>query len=388
LPEPLGPMMPIRSPRAIVVVRSRTMTLSPCITPAARASTLRLQTHRALALPPAGPLPPHRFQRSHPPFVAGAPGLDALPDPGFFTGKLLVELGPFPFLGGKGGVFALEVAGVVDAPVHQPAPVELHDPGGHPLKKRPVMGDEAERAFPVEQEILHPLDGITVEMIGRLVQQENVGVGHQGPGEERLPLSSSREPAEGRVLVEAKVGDDGFDAAVKVPGIGRFQRVVQLVQLPERLVSAGAHAGGSIVIAGEQRPGFTEPGGDDIEDAAGELSGNFLLQAGHRCPTLAENLPGIGSDAAVEQFHHGALAGAVSAQETDPFAPVKSKGRGFQDRGSAEGNTDIVHSQQGHSRSSGREARQLRMTEDKGAPNTGKPVAKNHIHTSPEASAP
>jgi hypothetical protein len=83
LPEPFGPMRPTRSPRMIVVVKSRTMTRSPWekLTPRALATSLPERSDSSAlsrTVPvslPAGPaFQPERLERANPPFVSGAAG--------------------------------------------------------------------------------------------------------------------------------------------------------------------------------------------------------------------------------------------------------------------------------------------------------------------------
>ena len=89
---------------------------------------------------------------------------------------LLLALGP-----------ALEVdvvAAVVDV---APAPVELEDPRGDPVEHVAVVGDEHEPAAEGGQAVLEPGDGVDVEVVGRLVEHQQVAVGHEGAGQ-RHPL--------------------------------------------------------------------------------------------------------------------------------------------------------------------------------------------------------
>ena len=58
-------------------------------------------------------------------------------------------------------------------------PIQVQYPASHVVQKIPVVGDRDHRALIVLEMVLEPLDGFGVEMIGRLVQQENVGLLNQ-----------------------------------------------------------------------------------------------------------------------------------------------------------------------------------------------------------------
>ena len=135
-----------------------------------------LERHAAHHVPALPALPPHRLQRPHPPLVAGAAGLDAGADPGLFLGELLVKQRVLLLLRRKCLLLAEQKRVVVARPVEQSAAVDLQDAGGHAAEKRPVVGDEHERSPPAAQELLQPFDGLDVEVVGGLVEQEQVGL--------------------------------------------------------------------------------------------------------------------------------------------------------------------------------------------------------------------
>ena len=131
----------------------------------------------ALHAPPLAPLLPHRLERPHAAFVAGAAGLNPLADPGLLLGELLVEERILL-------VFSLEQLGlphkkgvVVARPVVEPAAVELPDAVGEPPQEAAVVGDKEQCAPPAGEKLLQPGDRLEVEVVGRLVEQQHVGLG-------------------------------------------------------------------------------------------------------------------------------------------------------------------------------------------------------------------
>ena len=139
---------------------------------AAGLGRLDLQPHGADLRAAGGALGAHRHQRAHAALVAGAPGLDALPQPHLFLGQLLVELLVGDRLVGQPLFLLAQERRVVARPRREAAAIELDDPRGQPLEERAVVGDEEHRAGVVGQERLEPVDGVDVEVVGRLVEQQ------------------------------------------------------------------------------------------------------------------------------------------------------------------------------------------------------------------------
>ncbi len=230
---------------------------------------LRLHPYRASAFPARPTLPPQRLQGSHATLVTGAARLDALTNPHLLLRQLLVELGPLPPLGCERRLLAFEVGIVVGPPVHQATTIELDDPGGEAPEERAIVRHEQQRGAASDQEVLHPLDGIDVEVIGGFVEQEDIGLADEGPREERLPPPATRGLLERELRVEPEVGKHRLDAGLQLPGVGRFEGVVQTVQFPEGGIGRiGTDTVTRLVIPRQQRARLTEAARRDLEDGA------------------------------------------------------------------------------------------------------------------------
>ena len=70
------------------------------------------------------------------------------------------------------------------------------------------MGDEDERPAVAEEEVFQPADRLDVEVVGRLVEQEDVGLVDEGPGQQDPPLHPRGEGLEPGVGVEPHPGED------------------------------------------------------------------------------------------------------------------------------------------------------------------------------------
>ncbi len=75
----------------------------------------------------------------------------------------------------------------------QPATLEEQDAAHHAVEKLPVMGYEQQGARIVSQPLLQPEDGVEVEMVGGLVEQQQVRAAHQRARQVRPHFQSARE---------------------------------------------------------------------------------------------------------------------------------------------------------------------------------------------------
>ena len=62
---------------------------------------------------------------------------------------------------------------------HGPSVVQLDDFCDHAVQEIPVVGDDENGAFVVDQVVFQPCDGIHVQMVGRLVEQQKIRGGEQ-----------------------------------------------------------------------------------------------------------------------------------------------------------------------------------------------------------------
>ena len=77
----------------------------------------------------------------------------------------------------------LEPGGVVALPGNAVPAVELEDPAGHVVEEVAVVGHADDRARVLLEVFLEPGDGLRVEVVGRLVEQQHVGLRQQQPAE-------------------------------------------------------------------------------------------------------------------------------------------------------------------------------------------------------------
>lgn len=69
--------------------------------------------------------------------------------------------------------------------MRQMAAIELDNLLGHSIKEVAIMGNEQHSSGKGGNEILQPLDGGDIQMVGRLIEQQDIRLGHHGAGRVR-----------------------------------------------------------------------------------------------------------------------------------------------------------------------------------------------------------
>ncbi len=71
--------------------------------------------------------------------------------------------------------------------------VELEDPAGDVVEEVAVVGDDQDGAGIIAQMAFQPVHALGVEMVGRLVEQQQVGLIEQQPAERDAAALAARE---------------------------------------------------------------------------------------------------------------------------------------------------------------------------------------------------
>ena len=151
-----------------------------------------------------------------------------------------------------------------------PGAVDRHRVGRDAVHEIPVVGDHQERPPPAAQEAAQPPDGDDVQVVGRLVEQEEVGGGKEGPGEVEADLVAAGQGGGGRgkvVLGEAEPREDRLGPVRLVRAVlprgergGRLRehrRVVEpemLREVPDPVPGGNGHRAGIGGFLPEQDP--------------------------------------------------------------------------------------------------------------------------------------
>jgi len=288
---------------------------------------LHLHAEAAGVLPPLASLHPQALQRTDAALVARAAGLDALADPRFFLGQLLIELRLLRRLRVQYGLLARGEGIVVARPIDQPAAVDLDDARGQPPQERPVVGDEDQRAAVAQQVILQPGDGVEVQVVRRFVEQNDVGVAHEPLRQHDPPLEARGERREVRVAVELHAHEDRIQQQPALPVLGIVRA------LGDGLPAAGR---------GLQAPG------DHLGHGAGDPLGHLLRQRRHVHPALAHQRAGVRLEVARDELEQGRLPHPVAPHQAEPFPALDLQVDVLQDELTPESEAHVPQAAQRH----------------------------------------
>ena len=140
-------------------------------------------------------------------------------------GLLALALG-FLLLGEALGLL-LQPAAVVAFPGDALAAVQFQDPAGHVVEEVAVVGHGDDRALVLLQVLLQPVDRLGVEVVGGLIEQEDVGFLQQQAAQGHAAAFTTAQVLGQLVALGAPQGVHGtLQAVVQVPCIGGVDNVL------------------------------------------------------------------------------------------------------------------------------------------------------------------
>ncbi len=163
---------------------------------------------------------------------------------------LVLVGGPVPL---EFPLLALDVGGI--APwilVHGAGTwVQFKDSVHRAIQEGAVVRDDEYRSFKALQEAFEPFQGVNVQVVGRLVKEEEIRVGEKQPGQAQSGFLPTAKNVHRRVLVQieqvqsAKHGADaGLDAVAPQPLKGSEGLIVFGQEAAQFVVSGCRHLGG------------------------------------------------------------------------------------------------------------------------------------------------
>ena len=227
--------------------------------------------------------------------------------------------------GVEGELAAVEMRDGVDAALEQPAVVADDDRG---------PGEALQPAF-------QPHGGLEVEVVGRLVEQQQFGLEEQHAGERHAHPPAAGELARRSRLrggVEAEAGEDGRGAGGGAVGLDRDQAFVDLGHAVAVRVAVGL---------GEQGGAFCV-GGQHGLDQGLVATGRFLGDMAHAGAGGEADLAAIGLDLVGDGLQQRRLAGAVAADEPDLAAGIDHEGGVVQQGAAGDAKRQVADGEDGH----------------------------------------
>ena len=209
------------------------------------------------------------------------------------------------------------------------------------------MGDEQYSAGKAAQQPFQPGDGIDIEVVGRLVEDEQLRVADQGTRQrDPLPLPAGQR-LDLAVRLQSQLRDDRLDAVGSAPTIGDFQFVLQFRQpRGERVI--GGQCSGDVMVFGDQRGKPAESCGHCVEHFVFGHEFRFLRHVadGHtgRAPQRSVVEPALTGN----YFEQAALAAAVAPDQADALARFDDELHPIQQGNVAVGEMSVIEGDERH----------------------------------------
>ena len=269
----------------------------------------------------------------------------------------LLEVGDLAVLLGLGGLELLERRlalldeGGVVAGVH--GELAVFDGGhvvDHAVEEGTVVAHDEDGAVVARKEALEPTDAGKVEVVGRLVEQQHVGVAKQQLGELDAHLPAAGELGDVAAEVgdgKAQAGEDGAGPRLNLIAVGRLEAVAGTAVLLEELLVV-LHVGGvgqQVLELGDALLKGADLGGRGehlIDDRAARDLDGLLLEVAHRGVLCKVDVARVGGLDAHDHLEHRGLARAVGAYQGIALAGVDLKRRVAEKGASTEGLREFV----------------------------------------------
>jgi hypothetical protein len=180
------------------------------------------------------------------------------------------------------------------------------------------VGDDEKRAPVAFQEPAEPFDRLGVEMVGRFVENEQVGLRDDGAAEGDAAFFTAGEVRYRRLGGRAReLGDGGRDAAIEGPAVENVDPLLQLVMSPG--------VAGERFKFGNEIEHVARAFADVLDDVLFGVEREFLGQI-----TNDESAPpchgaGVGLQLFGEDAQKGRFARAVATDEPDAVALVNGE---------------------------------------------------------------
>ena len=262
------------------------------------------------------------FEPPHAAFVAGAPRFDPLANPRLFLREHLVELGvlgafDFEFFG-----LATAIRGVASRITREPSAIEFGDARRHLVEKGAIVRDEDHAAGELDQQRFEPRDGFDVEVVGRLVEQQQVGLDHHRARERDALALAARQIGDARIGVELEAGHHAFETMRDRPAVDGIERALRRSELVHRLVGViGCDAMRGVLVGNHQRS-RGQAARHGFEHVGIERQRRLLLDQRHRDARGARDASIVWIAQARDQRQQRRFARTVAPDQADALTAL------------------------------------------------------------------
>ena len=257
-------------------------------------------------------------------------------DPVELLGQALGELGVLLALHLEAGALGLQVGGVVALVRVEAAAVDLRDPLRDVVEEVPVVGDGDDGARVGGQVLLEPQHGLGVQVVGGLVEQEEVRLLQQQLAQRDAALLATGEVCDRLVPRGRAQGVHRLlELGVDVPRVRGVDGGLQLAHLLHEGVEVRVrvrHLLGDLVVALDLAVDLADALLDVLEHGLGLVQLGLLHQDAHRVAGREPRLAVRGLVQPGHDLQDRRLAGAVGADHADLRPGVERHGDVVQDQ--------------------------------------------------------
>ena len=177
----------------------------------------------------------HRLNPLEPRLLLRAAGFRSLPQPCQFAAQHALELGRGGQIGGILLGLALQVGAVVAVVAAGLTLRHLNNATGDAVQHIPVMGHQHHGTGVAIQPALQPLDCRRIQVVRRLVEQQNVGAGHKGRCQSHPFAVSARQGLNRFVQVTDAEALKHFLALLfQAPGLRFVHALAEVPEFPQQ----------------------------------------------------------------------------------------------------------------------------------------------------------
>lgn len=100
--------------------------------------------------------------------------------------------------------------------------VHVHDIGAYRVQEMSVMGNDDDETGVIQEKVLQPVDGLNVQMVGRLIQQDDFGIAEESLSQENLYLflrRQGRHPIIEDILRETQSLNQSAGVGFRLPAV-------------------------------------------------------------------------------------------------------------------------------------------------------------------------
>jgi hypothetical protein len=203
--------------------------------------------------------------------------------------------------------------------------------------------DEHQRAGILEQPGLEPRNGIDVEVVGGLVEDEHVGLGDERARQQHATAPPTGERIDRDVARQAQAIEDHLDALLDPPAIALVELVLQAAEAFQRgRRRVVGHVVRGVMVGGDHLAQRAEAFGDDVEDRLVGGKRDVLLETRHDDARLPPEGAAVRRQRTGDDFQQRRLAGAVATDDGDPLAAIDLKGDAIEKRQVTKGDRDRI----------------------------------------------